>query len=230
MDWRNHLSGAIIALRDVLAAVPAHISLNLHVLYPTNHEDLHLGVYSNIDINTFADAILTEVFDHARALRAQGPELTRSIVFSSINTNICTALNWKQPNFPVLLCSDLGGFPGTQLQLQHGVESGSVTSPNPVVERGMSIKESARLSQTNNFMGLTCSSKILQMVPALVETIKQAGLVLVSDASGDEEAMQLQQQQQSQGSAGAGWAMMPEGVNGIMKHNGILRFNETVDM
>lgn len=222
LEWRDRLTGSVFALREVLAAVPAHVNLNLHVLYPTNHEDLNLGVYSNIDINTFADAILTEVFDHARALRAQGPDLSRSIVFSSFNTNICTALNWKQPNFPVLLCNDLGGL--------HNAGS-SQNSLSPISERGTSIKESARLSQMNNFMGLTCSSRILQMVPALTETIKQAGLVLVSDASNDDGTVQQQVQAQAQASGAAvGWAMIPEGVNGIMKRSGILRFNETVDM
>lgn len=216
MEWRDRLSSSIVALREVLAAVPASISLNLHILYPTDYEDLNRGVYSNIDINTFADAILTEVFDHARALRAQAPDLTRSIVFSSYNANICTAVNWKQPNFPVLLCNDLGGF-------RDPVSATNLL--NPISERGTSIKESARLSQMNNFMGLTCSSRILRMVPALTETIKQAGLVLVSDASA-EDTLPLAQQP----SAGSAWTMMPDGVNGIMKGNGVLRFNETIDM
>ncbi|KAL2430344.1 Ankyrin repeat protein nuc-2 [Exophiala dermatitidis] len=205
MDWRDRVSGSIFPLRDILAAVPPQISFNLHILYPTVGEDVDLGVNASIDINTFADAILTEVFDHARSLRAQSPDLSRSIVFSSVNPNICTALNWKQPNFPILLCNDLGSAHGR---------------PGPC--HGTSIKESARLAQTNNFMGMTCSARILQMVPALIETIRQAGLVLVSDAS--ETASR-----QPPPSA-TGWTMMPEGVNGIMKPNGILRFNETVDM
>ncbi|EXJ77450.1 CDK inhibitor PHO81 [Capronia epimyces CBS 606.96] len=204
MEWRDRLSGSIFALREILAAIPGQININLHVLYPTDNEDLNPGVYSSIDINTFADAILTEVFDHARALRAQSPDLSRSIVFSSDNTNICTALNWKQPNFPVLLCNDLGGM--------HGTDCG----------RGTSIKESARLAQVNNFMGLTCSARLLQMVPALIDTIRQAGLVLVSDASGAGAGQPPQ--------PATGWTLMPEGVNGIMKPNGILRFNETIDM
>jgi len=78
----------------------------------------------------------------------------------------------------------------------------------------------------NNFMGLTCSARILQMVPALIETIKQAGLVLVSDASKEEPPPV----QQPSGSVATGWAMMPDGVNGIMKTNGVLRFNESIDM
>ncbi|KIX04688.1 uncharacterized protein Z518_05558 [Rhinocladiella mackenziei CBS 650.93] len=226
MEWRDRLFMSIATLHDVLAAVPAHINLNLHVLYPTAYEDIHLGIYSTIDINTFADAILTEVFDHARALRAQAPDLTRSIVFSSLNANICTALNWKQPNFPVLLCNDLVGL--------HTSPTAPTQHANPIHSlqmspaKGTSIKESARLAQVNNFMGLTCSSRILQMVPALIETIKQAGLVLVSDASGEDGTIQPLHPQM-QVSAAAGWTMMPDGVNGIMKGNGILRFNETID-
>jgi CDK inhibitor PHO81 len=49
------------------------------------------------------DSILTVVFDHARYLReAQLRERRdgglRNFVFSSYNPDICTALNWKQPN------------------------------------------------------------------------------------------------------------------------------------
>jgi CDK inhibitor PHO81 len=219
-EWRDRLSSSVFSLRDVLAAVPAQLNLNLHILYPTDHEDVKLGIHSNIDINTFADAILTEVFNHARALRSQAPDLNRSIVFSSYNPNICTALNWKQPNFPIMLCNNLDGL-------------GSLIHTS-TFGRGTSIKESARLSQMNNFMGMTCSSKILNMVPALSDTIKQAGLVVVSDASTEDEATSQQSiQTQPPGYAavaGGGFVVMPDGVNGVMKSNGILRFSETVDV
>lgn len=203
LEWRARLSKSVLALKDILAALPASINLNLHVMYPSQND---VGGYrNNIDINTFADAILTEVFDHARALRAQSTELTRSIVFTSWNPHICTALNWKQPNFPVLLCNGLGSTPGSES-----------------AANSTSIKESVRLAQNNNFMGITCSARILKMVPALTETIKQAGLVLVSDSSNGEQVEQVV--------ANPGFGPMPEGVNGIMKANGVLRFNESVDM
>jgi len=214
-EWHKRLTGSIFSLREVLAVVPPHINLNLHVLYPSNSEDLNLGVYSSIDVNTFADAILTEVFDHARSLRTRAPDLSRSIVFSSINPNICTALNWKQPNFPVLLCNDLG-------------RRTNPSSPQQSINASPSIKESARLSTDNNFMGMTCSARILEMVPALVDTVRQGGLVLVSDASDD--ASITTQSTSPQTRAETGWSMVPEGINGIMKGNGILRFNETIDM
>lgn len=222
--WRAKLSNSIATLKDVLAAIPANINLNLHILYPTESEEKALCNYQTIDINTFADKVLAEVFEHARNLRARDPDTTRSIGFSSWNPAICTAINWKQPNYPVLLCNDLGGS-------QYHTEVMHTTAPNiPPVVPSSSIKESARLAQSNNFMGLMCSSRILQRVPALVEAIKQAGLVVVSDISDQNGNAQGQDTQNSTSVNANGWTPMPGGVNGIMKLNGILRFNETIDM
>ena len=58
------------------------------------------------------------------------------------------------------------------------------------------------------------------MVPSLIESVKVAGLVLVTDTS--EENL-------PSGSAGRSYRM-PEGVDGMLKGNGILRFNEMIDM
>lgn len=120
----------------------------------------------------------------------------------------------------------------------------------------MSIKESARIAQSNNFMGLICRSSLLvcflllpsplfyfyeatqltkkNVVPALVETIKEQGLVLVADTS-DDAGQSAQRHQEEVAAANpmgvAEWAYrMPDGVNGVMKANGILRFNDTIDM
>ena len=208
-EWRTRLSTSIIALKEILAALPAAVHLNLHILYPTAADEKAYGVTSRIDINTFTNGILTDVFDHARALRAHNPDITRSVVFSSGNPHLCTAINWKQPNFPVVLCNDLGTRENASAPLA------------TLAPQNTSIKESARLAQSNNFIGVKVSGTILQMVPALIETIKQAGLVLVSD---------MTEQQVLPAEAQRGWSMMPEGVNGIMKSNGILRFNESIDM
>ena len=61
-----------------------------------------------------------------------------------------------------------------------------------------------------------------KMVPALVESIKVAGLVLVTNTSEDPASSERDL-------AGRSFRM-PEGVDGILKANGILRFNETIDM
>jgi CDK inhibitor PHO81 len=194
----SELSTSFGTLSDIISRLPSDVNLNIHLLYPAAEEEANLGVTSFVDINTFADAVLTIVFDHARALKARNPDLARSIVFSSSNPLVCSAFNWKQPNFPTLLCNNLG-------------------HDRDVAKSALSIKESARLAQNNNFMGLVCRSEILDMVPALIESIKAAGLVLVSDLSGVPNGNH-------------GHSSLENGVNGIMKNGGVLTFNETIDM
>lgn len=70
------------------------------------------------------------------------------------------------------------------------------------------------------------------VVPALVETIKELGLVLVADTSDEVEPPAPKEVSANTTPMGvADWAYrMPDGVNGVMKANGILRFNDTIDI
>ena len=92
------LAASFLSLRDVLEQLPIGININISTLYPSAVEEQTLGMTSLPDVNSFADAILTDVFDHARVSRDRNPDFMRSVVFTSYNANICTALNWKQPN------------------------------------------------------------------------------------------------------------------------------------
>lgn len=64
-----------------------------------------------------------------------------------------------------------------------------------------------------------------------METIKELGLVLVADTS-DEAGQSDRIEERPTDSMGvAQWAYrMPDGVNGVMRANGILRFNDMIDM
>lgn len=92
------LTNALVSLHAVLTCLPTNINLDLNVMYPTAAEERALGLGPTLNINNFADAILKEVFDHARTSREKNPDFMRSIVFTSYNPDICVALNWKQPN------------------------------------------------------------------------------------------------------------------------------------
>lgn len=145
------LSHSAVSLSDALALLPKGMHVNLQILYPTQEEEKTLRLSPTVNINTLGDAILTVVFEHARALREQSPDFMRSIVFSSFNHTVCTALNWKQPNYPVFLCNDLGRQAG-------GEREGSVQSSGRKVT---SVKEAVRVAKDNNFMGLVCSGGLL---------------------------------------------------------------------
>ena len=82
----------------------------------------------------------------------------------------------------------------------------------------MSIKESVQIAQSNNLMGLVCSSRLLGLVPALAPSIKEAGLVLISDYSHD-----------SSHGRPVSVLDLPTGVDGLLLENAVLRFKDTID-
>ena len=105
----------------------------------------------------------------------------------------------------------------------------------------ISVKEAVRVAQSNNFMGLICTSQILvsvsatmpdatlpttssqDMAPALVEAIKVAGLVLVADTSAEVSGATRNGRPESS-------YTIPKGVDGVLEGNGVLRFSEAIDI
>ncbi|KAK3314966.1 SPX domain-containing protein [Apodospora peruviana] len=221
------LASVGITLHDALSLLPKGMHVNIQVLYATAEEERTFGLGPSVDINAFVDAILAIVFEHARAQRAQSPDTVRSVVFSSYNPSLCTALNWKQPNFPVFLCNDLG-----KLQQDFGVSGGDgeCVGVKSSGQRTGSIKDVVRTAQSNNFMGLVCCSRLLEMVPALVDAIKSHGLALVIDRSGEEQQPTQSEELGVPSSDAAFTLRLPKGVDGLLKSNGVLRFNESIDV
>ncbi|EMD60039.1 hypothetical protein COCSADRAFT_40477 [Bipolaris sorokiniana ND90Pr] len=176
-------------------------------------------------MNTFADKILSVVFEHARHLREHGAgeidSTLRSVLFSSFNQDICTVINWKQPNYPVLLCNELGADSSRS-------PSGSTHIVLSSGRTRISVKEAVQIARDNNFMGLICSSRLLSLAPALIESIKTAGLVLVTDIR--DSPTENVAQPGSLHVANPRRQTTPEGVDGYLKGNGVLCFNETIDM
>jgi CDK inhibitor PHO81 len=61
------------------------------------------------------------------------------------------------------------------------------------------------------------------MVPALVDAIKSHGLALVVDKSGPSKAPEVSNPLDP-------FPRLPKGIDGVLKGNGVLRFNETIDV
>ncbi|MBE7180483.1 MAG: ankyrin repeat domain-containing protein, partial [Terriglobus roseus] len=229
------LATTFLRLQDALDMLPPTIHVELHIVYPSRQEEEDQKLGPTLNINDFADSLLTVVFDHARALREQSDGFTRSIVFSSFNADICTALNWKQPNctchvqlsppihwltavVPILLCNELG------IEVHDG-GTGKIPSSGRTT---LSVKEAVQTAQNNNFMGLICSSRLLGLAPALVDSIKTAGLVLINDVSNG-DALTGQPMSASMTSSSGG-ILSPDRVDGTFQANGVLKFNASVDM
>lgn len=97
-DIHHVLATSFVTLKHVLAYLPTSIHVDIQVLFPTVTQERASGLGPSPNINNYADAILKVVFDHARIIKERDPDFMRSVVFSSYNPDICTALNWKQPN------------------------------------------------------------------------------------------------------------------------------------
>lgn len=166
-DVQRILSTSVISLKDALALLPVGMHVDLHVLYPTHEEEQELCLGPTINVNTFVDNIINAVFEHTRDLRARSPDHMMSIVFTAYNPVICTALNWKQPNFPVFLCNDLGQ------EATIPSEDGRVLSDG---RRSTSVKEAVRVAKDNNLMGLICCSRLL--VSSLMSVVSSTVLTL----------------------------------------------------
>ncbi|KAK9472424.1 uncharacterized protein V1510DRAFT_365627 [Dipodascopsis tothii] len=200
------LSDSFVTLADVLALLDVATNVDICILYPTDVEKEYLNIVSiTADENSFIDAILTVVFDHARAVRQEHAAKARSVVFSSLNPRICTALNWKQPNYPVFFGMRL--YDDLRFQSAHDLPVAGKED-----RRCVSIKEAATFAASNNLMGLICPSIILNTVPALVESIREYGLVLVA--------------QSYEGLTQDNIALSIDGV----QDRKTLEFNETIDM
>lgn len=112
---------------------------------------------------------------------------------------------------PVLLCNELGVAP-------------TPSSTHEVVQScgkaDFSIKDAVRTAQSNNIMGLICTSRLLELIPALIEAIKEAGLVLIVDRSNDNVVGQ---------STTTSILDLPKGVDGGLFQNAILKFKDTIE-
>ena len=91
------------SLADLLSLLPPTVHLNLQILYPTNSEREHLCIDFVPEINDYVDSILQAVFESAESSQTTDTESlngqqNRTLLFSSFNPDICTTINWKQPN------------------------------------------------------------------------------------------------------------------------------------
>ncbi|KAK9333872.1 hypothetical protein V1520DRAFT_72080 [Lipomyces starkeyi] len=204
-----------LSLADALALLPLEVNLDLCIIYPTDVEKQHLNVTAAMpDFNTHVDAILSVVFDHARKIRqmtssasASSTNRNRSLIFSSHHPTVCTVLNWKQPNYPVFFCVNL-----TEMADELRFTSAHDLPVQGVEDRRCSsLREATTFASNNNLMGLICAARLLNIVPALIESIRVSGLVLVAQNSKFDR-----------------YTGGP-GIDGI-RDDQVLEFNETIDM
>lgn len=154
----------------LIQILPASLGVNLEIRYPTRSDIRRLGLARTIEVNDYVDNILSTVYTSIQASAStngtsgDSSPSHRRIVLSSFNPIVCTALNWKQPNFSVFFASYCGlsrtGNAGGGLQEN---QAGRLIPANRIEEdrRCTSIREAVKFAKANNLLGVMLDATML---------------------------------------------------------------------
>ncbi|KAK3845363.1 MAG: hypothetical protein J3R72DRAFT_364780, partial [Linnemannia gamsii] len=186
-EWRRKVYERWMSLEQVLKILPKHIGVNLELKYPTLSEKAHYRLTNSAEVNKFVDTILQTVYDSSSATHH------RSFMISSFNPVICSAVNWKQPNYAVFF-STYCGYNKGRTTVSRSTEGSTVSDPefHEDDKRCTSIKEAVKFARSNNLLGVICEATPLIQVPSLITHIKESGLILSSFGVGNKDPAQVQ--------------------------------------
>ncbi|WAQ92895.1 hypothetical protein PtA15_17A377 [Puccinia triticina] len=183
--WHNFLKNSMVTLESVLDRLPISLGLDLEIADPG------LSQHGSLDLNTFVDAILKTIYDSTTKSTPQNNSHRRHrrrLVLSSFEPLVCTALNWKQPNYAVFFASDCGVSGWNEAAGQLVTLSTPTTETSTATGRGDheldrrrgSILEAAKVAKANNLLGVRLNATLLLRVPSLIQSTKEMGLLLSS--------------------------------------------------
>ncbi|BEI86688.1 hypothetical protein CcaverHIS002_0700340 [Cutaneotrichosporon cavernicola] len=168
--WHALVAGQMASVKDVLDLVPPDIGVNLCLKYTRAFDAARLGIETSIEVNAFVDTVLQVVYDAGRDTPG------RRFLFSSFDPTVCTALNWKQPNYAVMFVSYCG--------LDRHQDGGAKLVPVPFGSepdnRCLSVREAVNFAKQTNLLGVILEATTLAAVPSLVASVKDAGLLLAA--------------------------------------------------
>jgi len=168
-DWSSLLTRSMISLADLLKILPLNINISLELAYPSQATRKRLTIGHRLDLNEFVDAVLRNIYHASTSLDA--PYYRRRIVFVSFSPDVCSALNWKQPNYPVFFVSRCGknntNFPVPALSSDEAKNS-----------KLSVIGAAVEFAKSSNLLGVFVDAELLTQVPSLIHGIRNAGLLV----------------------------------------------------
>ncbi|KAM0792180.1 hypothetical protein ACM66B_004877 [Microbotryomycetes sp. NB124-2] len=170
--WYQAIADSLTTLEQALNVLPMNFGVNLEVRYPTLSDSRRLNINNTLEVNHFVDCVLDTVYESVQ--NSKDKHNHRRIVLSSFNPVVCTALNWKQPNFSVFFASYCG--------LSRSSPEGKMVPANRVEDdrRCTSIREAVKFAKANNLLGVMLDATILVQVPSLIQSAKEHGLLITT--------------------------------------------------
>ncbi|GLB33490.1 putative cyclin-dependent protein kinase inhibitor [Lyophyllum shimeji] len=169
-EWTSVLSRSMISLAQLLKLLPVGINICLELAYPSWSTTRRLSLGHRLDLNDFVDSVLRNIY-HASA-SSDAPRAPRKIAFASCSPDVCSMLNWKQPNYPVFFVTPCGkNSTYTPSATALGAEEGN----DP---RLSNIGAAVEFARINNLLGVFVDADLLVQVPSLIHGIRNAGLIV----------------------------------------------------
>ncbi|CCK67845.1 Pho81p KNAG_0A01560 [Huiozyma naganishii CBS 8797] len=201
------IQSRVIDFETLLGRIPKTMQLVIQCCFPTMREinTIPVKISPQLSVNKFINSVLYIVFEHERSLRHSGEKI-RSIVFSSCNWQVCAILNWKQPNFPVLLqmntlsCQADGKFISDtphrlkKLSTQYrsyGEQTNSTDATGGAhhfndneieYNDNIRIRDMVKFAVNNNVLGVIIPYNILKLSETFVSSIKGQELLLIGSS------------------------------------------------
>ncbi|GJN88570.1 hypothetical protein Rhopal_001536-T1 [Rhodotorula paludigena] len=190
--WYQAIADALVPLEELLTILPASLGVNLELRYPTRSDVRRLALGKTLEVNEFVDCVLTTVYKSIQPSSdpptspGESTPAHRRIVLSSFNPVVCTALNWKQPNFSVFFASYCGlsrsGNAGGGLVGDGPPQPGRLVPANRIEEdrRCTSIREAVKFAKANNLLGIMLDATMLVQIPSLIQSAREHGLLITT--------------------------------------------------
>ncbi|KAJ7507446.1 hypothetical protein B0H11DRAFT_1967103, partial [Mycena galericulata] len=179
-NWAAVVPSSMVSLAQLLKILPNTLGVSLELAYPQRAIRAQSSGY-RLQLNSFVDSILRTIYNTSGSLG--GPLARRRIVFTSFSPDVCSAVNWKQPNYPVFFASQCGKKQAYAHRLSftgEGDEDGRTTSVGAAVE----------FARANNLLGIFVDADLLMQVPSLIDGIRNAGLLIgINGASENSEPL-----------------------------------------
>lgn len=176
-DYRRLLATCMLSLEYLLKTVPTSYSIVLELAYPATGTIEQLNLGRRLHLNSYVDAVLRTIYGVSAGIGTA--DLSRKVAFLSFAPDVCAAVNWKQPNYPVFFASECGGGTGT------GDSRGFVGSTSKTARgsagddlRTCSIGAAVQFAKSNNLLGIFIDADLLIRVPSTVDGIRSAELIV----------------------------------------------------
>ncbi|KDR83451.1 hypothetical protein GALMADRAFT_274898 [Galerina marginata CBS 339.88] len=168
VDWTKVLPQKMISLDYLLRVLPADVNVAFDIAYPSEATTFSLNLH-RLDLNKFVDSVLQTIFDLSEVLETRFTR--RKITFTSFSPDVCSALNWKQPNYPVFFGSRCG-------KDESGLPTSTASGSGMDDRRISSVGAAVEFAKANNLLGIFVESQLLVQVPSLVDGIRSAELLV----------------------------------------------------